>query len=79
MILPNKVFSFHECVLSKVIYVLEKLDENYFDVYELYKKTETHFEDLNEFILALDVLFVLEKIELDSNSKRIKYAKKNNL
>jgi hypothetical protein len=32
------------------------------------------FEDISEFMLALDVLFVLKKIELDDNNGLIKYV-----
>lgn len=38
---------------------------------------ETHFEDLNEYMLALDVLHVLGKIEYNEELQVIQYVEKN--
>ena len=79
MILPNKLISFKDCILSKSIYILEKISDSDFSVIELYEKVETHFEDLNEYMLALDVLYVLGKIKYDEELRVIQYVEKNNL
>ena len=66
MILPNKLISF-------------KISDSDFSVIDLYEKVETHFEDLNEYMLALDVLYVLGKIKYDEELRVIQYVEKNNM
>ncbi|EDL59528.1 ABC-three component system middle component 7 [Gimesia maris] len=71
MIVPNKFTSLDQSLLSQLPSILEKL-ENEVTVYELYQKTQKDFEDIGEFILALDSLFVLGRIELDVDKESIK-------
>ena len=77
MILPNKLISFQDCILAKTVYILEKISDSDFSVIELYEQVETHFEDLNEYMLALDVLYVLGEIKYNEELRVIQYAKKN--
>lgn len=79
MILPNKLISFKDCILAKTIYILENISDSDFSVIELYAKVETHFEDLNEYMLALDVLYVLGKIKYNEELRVIQYVEKNSL
>ena len=74
MILPNKLISFHDCILGKTVYILNELGKTSCSATELYKRVVKHFDDLNEFIIALDVLFVLERIEIDEELQVIKYV-----
>lgn len=71
MILPNKLISFKDCVLAKTIYILEKISDSDFSAIELYEKVETYFEDINEYMLALDVLYVLDKIKYNEELRVI--------
>lgn len=77
MILPNKLISFQNCILAKTVYILEKIKDSKFSVIELYEQVETHFEDLNEYMLALDVLYVLGKIKYNEELQVIQYVEKN--
>lgn len=77
MILPNKLISFQNCILAKTVYILEKISDSDFSVIGLYEQVETHFEDLNEYMLALDVLYVLGKIEYNEELQVIQYVEKN--
>ncbi|MGC5328186.1 ABC-three component system middle component 7 [Brevibacillus sp. SYSU BS000544] len=79
LILPNKLFPFKESILAKIVYLLNVLIVNNESVESLFEKTRQNFEDINQFILALDVLFVLEKIEFDEELKVIRYVKTDNL
>ncbi len=79
MILPNKLISFQECILAKTVHILDNINGYDFSIIELYRKVEKYFEDINEYMLALDVLYVLDKIEYDEGLQVIKYVKKNNL
>lgn len=75
MILPNKLINFDECILSKTVCVLDIISEQkIMFVSELYQKVEENFEDINEFIHTLDVLFVLNKIEYNEKMKVIEYV-----
>lgn len=77
MILPNKLISFQNCILAKTVYILEKIKDSKFSVIELYEQVERHFEDLNEYMLALDVLYVLGKIKYNEELQVIQYVEKN--
>jgi hypothetical protein len=77
MILPNKLISFQDCILAKTVYILEKISDSDFSVIGLYEQVEIHFEDLNEYMLALDVLYVLGKIKYNEGLQVIQYVEKN--
>lgn len=64
MILPNKIINSNECIVSKTVYILDTL---YYKKYpmsanELYDEIQTYFNDLSDYIIALDILYVLGKI-----------------
>ena len=77
MILPSKIVRFEDSILAKTVYILDNLYDSDYYISDLYKKVENHFIDINEFIVAIDVLFVLEKIIFDEELKVIKYVKTN--
>ena len=77
MILPNKLISFQDCILAKTVYILEKISDSDFSVIRLYEQVEIHFEDINEYMLALDVLYVLGKIKYNEGLQVIQYVEKN--
>jgi len=77
MILPNKLVPFKDCILQKTIYILNVLGKSESPVSELFIQVKDSFEDVAEFIIALDVLFVLDRIVYDENLKVIRYARKN--
>lgn len=77
MILPNKLIRFQDCILAKTIYILEKINDSDFSVIDLYEKLQIYFEDINEYMLALDVLYVLGKIKYNKELRVIQYVEKN--
>ncbi|MNP38325.1 hypothetical protein D3C76_1318310 [compost metagenome] len=79
MILPNKLIPFKDSIISKIVYILNVLSVTDERVESLFEKTSHDFEDVNQFILALDVLFALEKIEIDEELKVIRYVKANHM
>lgn len=77
MILPNKLIPYKDSILAKMVFILDLLvigDEN---IEILYEKTKDKFEDINQYILTLDVLFALEKIVFDEKQKAVNYVKAN--
>lgn len=63
MIVPNKVILYENSVLSKLAILLYLLDKP-ISPRELYKNTNQYFQDTNQFLLTLDTLFILGKIEI---------------
>lgn len=64
MITPSKTISFKDSIAFKMTFILDEQFEE-ISVVELYKNTKRHFLGLDEFIYALDVLYVLGRIDMD--------------
>ncbi|BCZ48467.1 hypothetical protein psyc5s11_45340 [Clostridium gelidum] len=79
MILPNKLIPYKDSILAKTVYVLDVLILGNESLQTLYEKIKNNFEDINQYILTLDVLFTLEKIQLDDELRVVKYVKTNNM
>jgi len=73
MITPNKFTTLDQSILSKTRFLLIDGRKD-ISLSELKKLTLNKFTDVGEFILALDVLFVLEKIELDNEKGVVRYV-----
>lgn len=65
MIVPTKFTSLDESALGKSPILLQAFNDP-ISVHSLYKKVERQFEDVGEFLFALDVLYVLGSIHLDT-------------
>ena len=73
MSFPNKFTSFDKSILAKIsMLILEEVDS--ISLSELIQMRLGKFEDISEFMLALDVLYVLGKIELEESEGMIKYV-----
>lgn len=77
MIFPDKLVSFQDSIIAKSVYILKELQNNELVVSDLFIATKEYFEDASEFLLALDTLYLLGKINLNDNSQVIQYAEKN--
>lgn len=64
-------------MISKTPYILDIIKETDATVLTIYEKTKEYFEDVNSFIWTIDVLYTLNKIELDDNTEVIRYVKNN--
>lgn len=64
MIVPNKFVRFETSILSRIDSVLSEIDEET-PIHDLYRKTGRKVGGIENFILALDVLFALGKIDID--------------
>ncbi len=62
MRLPNKVTSYKESILSKFVPILLALSQNDMSPMELYLATQNNYNDVMEYIDALDCLFGLNRI-----------------
>ncbi len=64
MITPGKTISFKDSIVFKMTYIL---DEPFCEmsIVDLYKKTKRKFSGLDEFVLAMDVLYILGVIDVN--------------
>lgn len=73
MSFPNKFTRFDKSILAKIsMLILEEVDS--ISLSELIEMRLGKFEDISEFMLALDVLYVLGKVELEESEGMIKYV-----
>ncbi|ATI01953.1 MULTISPECIES: ABC-three component system middle component 7 [Cycloclasticus] len=73
MIVPNKVTSLDDSVIGKICHlIVEDVEE--IAVSELLDLRLKKFVDIGEFILALDVLYSLGRIELDVKRELVRYV-----
>lgn len=74
MIVPNKIVSLEESILGKSCYILRELSTKPSSLVSLFETVKEYFTDINEFVLALDVLFSLDKITLTTTNEVYKNA-----
>lgn len=70
MITPNKVVPLAKSALGLARVLLEEAPSSR-SVSELQARTSKHFESIDQFLLAVDVLFVLGRISIDFETGRI--------
>lgn len=63
MIVPNKVISYEESLLPKLPTIFRCLSEP-ISPNKLYELLESEFKDVHQFVMCLDVLFILNRIVL---------------
>lgn len=73
MLIPTKFTRLEESTLFKMRCILEGKHEGE-SVVEIYARTKHKFYDACEFLHALDVLFVLSLISIESDSGIVTYA-----
>ncbi|MFS8215360.1 ABC-three component system middle component 7 [Paenibacillus polymyxa] len=59
MIIPNKVINYNDSIINKMLVLLTELSQSNFQIKELYFSTQNSFEEIDEFIYSLDVLYIL--------------------
>ncbi len=77
MIYPNKHIRFEESIIYKMIFLLEAKEHSEMTISELFTKTINKFQNTDEFIYSLDVLYILDEIEIDFENEIIRYVKRN--
>jgi hypothetical protein len=75
MIYPNKHIRLQESIIYKMTHLLEQRRSTEIDIHELYQLCSNHFGSVDEFILSLDVLYVLDLVEIDFKTETVKYVK----
>lgn len=71
MRLPSKITSYKDSLLNKFPLLMKNIEKGGISIHELYEITKKYFDDVEQFIDALDYLYALNKIELDKESEKI--------
>lgn len=77
MILPNKLIKFQDSILAKTVFILDEISVRSLSVSELYCLVKEYFEDINQYILALDVLFTLDRVNYNEEMQVMEYVEKD--
>lgn len=72
--LPNKIVSIADSLIWKLPYILDVVRQGDATVDNLFSSVSQRFEDVSEFILCLDTLYLLDRIEFDEKYEVIKYV-----
>ena len=73
MITPNKVVPLSASVLGHLTHVL-KAGPGPIRLEDLFQQVGDKFESIDQFLLALDVLFLLDRLTVDFNTEKVVYA-----
>lgn len=72
MITPSKFISFEQSIIARLPSVLRRGEV--IGIHDLYEEVEDQFQSVDEFIYALDVLFILDEIDVDFSAGMIRYV-----
>ena len=73
MIIPNKAVPLESSALGMVSVVLEQGPDP-IDLMKLYHIVSKRFESIDQFMIALDLLHVLGRLEIDFKTRTVTYA-----
>ncbi|WP_421800768.1 ABC-three component system middle component 7 [Granulicella sibirica] len=73
MITPNKAISLKESALGHLGVILKVRVEG-MDLITLYHKVADQFESLDQFLLTLDTLYILGRIDVNVTTRVVNYA-----
>lgn len=73
MITPNKFTPLDQSILAKLSVIL-KQEAYVIPLRELYRSVSNSFENVDQFLLAIDVLYVLGKINVDFETEMVSYV-----
>lgn len=73
MITPNKVLSLDESALGRLAVIMRQ-SQKATDLVALYHSVADHFESIDQFLFALDILFVVGRIDVNLATRTVTYA-----
>jgi len=74
MRLPNKITTFNDSILSKFAPILQILENGDANAFELYNRVKTETGNIDEFVVTLDCLYALGKIDFIKEERIIRYV-----
>lgn len=72
MIFPNKIVRVDRSILWRATNIINAGDAT--AVVNMYEQVSQYFDDIEQFVLALDLLYILGKIELDEGTGEVVYV-----
>lgn len=75
MKLPSKIINYDESIIGKFSFILDEVSNKEINIYELFDKLKKKFNSVEEYLITLEVLYLLNKIEILEDSEVIKYVK----
>ncbi|MBS1363166.1 MAG: ABC-three component system middle component 7 [Bacilli bacterium] len=75
MKLPSKIINYDESIIGKFSFILDEISNKEINIYELFDKLKKKFNNVEEYLVTLEVLYLLNKIEILEDSEVIKYVK----
>jgi hypothetical protein len=73
LITPNKVLSLKESALGRLGLLLRD-GPNDVDLVSLYESVADQFESVDQFLLAIDTLFILGRVDVNLTTRIVTYA-----
>ena len=74
MKLPSKIISYNESIIGKFSIILDIVCLKEINIYDLFNYVKKRFNNIEEYLQALEVLYLLNKIDIYSDSEVIKYV-----
>ena len=71
--MPNKVITLRESALGRTPIILHE-NASQANLVSLYGKVGKEFESIDQFLLAIDVLYILGQIDVDLSTGLVTYA-----
>ncbi|HXD94796.1 MAG TPA: ABC-three component system middle component 7 [Bacteroidia bacterium] len=74
MLYPNKHTRFEESILYKMLFILELNELKEIKIISLYDILKKKYQNIDEFIYSIDVLYSLNLINVDFEKETVIYA-----
>jgi hypothetical protein len=71
--MPNKVITLRESALGRTPVILREKSSQ-INLVSLYDKVGEEFESIDQFLLTIDVLYILGQIDVDPSTAVVTYA-----
>ena len=77
MIVPNKLISYKESIIYKMISLIRDEENENISILDLYIECKHNYSCIDEFIYSIEVLYILDAIDIDFDRGEISYVKRD--
>lgn len=74
MIYPNKTIKVEDSIIYKTTFILEQKTNDVQTIFQLWLKVKNKYSNIDEFIYALDILYILDIIDINWSKQTVIYA-----
>lgn len=74
MIYPNKTIKVEDSIIYKTTFILEQKTNDVQTIFQLWLKVKNKYSNIDEFIYALDILYILDIIDINWSKETVIYA-----